>query len=78
MKIAIFSTGTEIDSEIDQRFGRCNYFLIFDDETNNLEVFPNPSASTPSGSGIEAAKNLAKKGIKVVICGNIGLMHFKF
>ena len=39
MKIAISSTGTEIDSEIDQRFGRCNYFLIFDDETNNLEVF---------------------------------------
>ena len=77
MKIAISSTGTEIDSEIDQRFGRCNYFLIFDDETNNLEVFPNPSASTPSGSGIEAAKNLAKKGIKVVICGNIGPNAFQ-
>ena len=77
MKVAISSTGTEIDSEVDQRFGRCNYFLIFDDKTNNLEVFPNPSASTSNGSGIETAKNLTKKGIKAIICGNIGPNAFQ-
>jgi len=77
MKVAISSTGTEIDSEVDQRFGRCNYFLIVDVETNSFEVFRNSSASAPNGAGIEAAKNLAKKGIKAIISGNIGPNAFQ-
>ncbi|MBW2001843.1 MAG: NifB/NifX family molybdenum-iron cluster-binding protein, partial [Deltaproteobacteria bacterium] len=28
MKIAVSSTGTDLNSEIDPRFGRCAYFII--------------------------------------------------
>ena len=30
MKVAISSTGKELDNEVDARFGRCSYFLIVD------------------------------------------------
>ncbi|MDY1590705.1 MAG: NifB/NifX family molybdenum-iron cluster-binding protein [Methanofastidiosum sp.] len=77
MKIAIPSSGTELSSQVDQRFGRCNYFLIVDVETNNFEVYPNSAASASNGAGIKAAKNLVKKGIKVIISGNIGPNAFQ-
>ncbi|KYC49366.1 MAG: Dinitrogenase iron-molybdenum cofactor [Candidatus Methanofastidiosum methylothiophilum] len=77
MKIAISSTGTELTSQVDQRFGRCSYFLIVDVETNNFEVYPNSAASAPNGAGIEAAKNLVKKGVKAIISGNIGPNAFQ-
>ena len=77
MKIAISSTGTELNSQVDQRFGRCSYFLIVDVETNNFEVYPNSAASASNGAGIEAAKNLVNKGIKAIISGNIGPNAFQ-
>jgi len=56
MKIAISSAGAELNSQVDQRFGRCSYFLIVDVETNNFEVYPNSAASASNGAGIEADK----------------------
>ena len=44
MKIAISSVGKTLDSQVDQRFGRCPYFLIVDSETLDLEVIPNAAA----------------------------------
>ena len=32
MKIAITSTGNSLESNIDQRFGRCAYFVIYNTE----------------------------------------------
>ena len=77
MKIAISSSGTDLTSQVDQRFGRCNYFLIVDLETNNFEVFPNAAATASNGAGIQAAKNLVKKGINAIISGNIGPNAFQ-
>ncbi len=77
MKIAISSSGTELSSQVDQRFGRCSYFLIIDTETNKFEVFPNSAVSASNGAGIQAAKNLVKKGINAIISGNIGPNAFE-
>ena len=30
MKVAITSTGDNLESKLDQRFGRCGYFIIYD------------------------------------------------
>ena len=37
MKIAITSKGKEWDSEIDPRFGRADYILMFDESDQKLE-----------------------------------------
>ena len=37
-KIAISSTGKTLESEIDERFGRCRYFLIIEIEKKKLKM----------------------------------------
>ncbi|NTW26680.1 MAG: diguanylate cyclase, partial [Lentimicrobium sp.] len=41
MKIAITSTGNSMESTIDQRFGRCAYFVIYDSTTRSIDFIPN-------------------------------------
>jgi len=38
MKIAISSTGKTLDDSVDQRFGRCTYFLIIEIEDNEIKI----------------------------------------
>lgn len=39
MLICITAQGDNLDSEIDPRFGRCNYFIFYDTETKNTRFF---------------------------------------
>lgn len=72
MKIAISATNANLEAQVDPRFGRCQYFLIVDAETNDFEAVPNTSKNAPSGAGIQAAQTVTNKGAKVVITGNAG------
>ena len=72
MKVAITSTGTSLESEIDPRFGRCQYFIIVDLDDMRFEAVPNTSAALGGGVGIQAAKMVADKGAEAVITGCVG------
>ena len=72
MKTAISSTGPDLDSEVDPRFGRCQYFVIVDSDTMNFETMPNASKAAPSGAGIQAAQTIANKGAKLILTGSVG------
>ena len=72
MKIAISSVGTEFDSEIDPRFGRCQYFLVVDTETMEFNSHSNKDAAAMGGAGIQAAQLMAELGVKAVLTGNVG------
>ena len=63
MKIAFSSAGTDLDSEIDPRFGRCAYFLIFNPDDMTFEAFENESISLGGGAGIQSAQFVATKGL---------------
>ena len=41
MKIAFTSKGKTLQSEVDARFGRCPFFVIYDTETKEIEVIDN-------------------------------------
>jgi predicted Fe-Mo cluster-binding NifX family protein len=73
LKIAVSAIKDSIDSQIDPRFGRCQYFLIVDSDTMNVEALTNMSQTSPSGAGIQAAQTVANKGSALVITGGIGL-----
>lgn len=77
MKIAVSANGETLDSQVDQRFGRCPYFLIVDSETSSFEVMTNEAANAMGGAGIQAAQSIAKKGVAVVITGNVGPNAFQ-
>ena len=72
MKICIAATGPDLNSLIDQVFGRCSYFLIADSETKEFKVIVNKAKEAERGAGVAAAQTAADSGAKIVICGNIG------
>ena len=41
MKIAISATGTDLESDISTRFGRCHFFLIVDTKTKEVKAIVN-------------------------------------
>lgn len=77
MKIGVPSTGRDIDSAVDQRLGRCPYFLIVDAESMNYEVILNESATAVGGTGVHTAQMLARAGVDVVISSNAGPNAFQ-
>ena len=72
MKIAITSAGTDLNSNVDPRFGRTPYFLIVDTDTMQFEVIENPNVNAMGGAGIQSAQLVANKGVEVVLTGSCG------
>ena len=72
MKIAISASGQNLDADVDPRFGRCQYFIIADTETEEFEAISNDSAAASGGAGISAAQMIVKKGVEAVLTGNCG------
>jgi len=72
MKIAITSQGKDLNSEIDPRFGRCEYFIIYDTENDEFEAVDNTNAAMRGGVGPQSAQTISEKGAKAVLTGNVG------
>ena len=75
MKIAISSKEKDLNSEVDNVFGRCPYFLVVEIENEKIQGFEaveNISAEQTGGAGISAAQVIAEKNVNTVITGNIG------
>ncbi len=72
MILCITAQGGSLDSEIDSRFGRCNYFIFYDTETKQHEVVENQWKAAMGGAGIQAAQFVVQKGAKKVFTGKIG------
>ena len=72
VKICITSTGTSLDSNVDPRFGRCPYFIIYDTDTDTFEAIDNAGRQAMGGAGIQAGQLIASKSVSAVITGNFG------
>ena len=72
MKLCITSTGNDLNSKIDPRFGRCQNFLFVDIDTLETEAVPNPAATAGGGAGTKAAQLVADKSVEAVLTGNVG------
>jgi len=77
MKIAVTSTGPTLDDLVEERFGRCPYFLLIDSETLKFEVIPNPNIALGGGAGIQSAQLMASKNVSTVLTGNCGPNAFR-
>lgn len=82
MKIAISSTGKDLESEVDARFGRCSYFLIveIDKESKTVKGFKtieNTAKAQMGGAGITSAQIVANEKPDAVITVNAGPRAFQ-
>ena len=78
MKIAVTSTGRDLDSPVDPRFGRAAYILIVDADTMAFEVVDNAeNVNAFKGAGIQAAGWISDKQADVLLTGFCGPNAFK-
>jgi predicted Fe-Mo cluster-binding NifX family protein len=73
MKIAITSTGNTLESKLDQRFGRCSYFVIYDTENDGLEFIPNPNKDASEGAGPASVQIVASRNVSKIVSGEFGM-----
>jgi len=72
MKVAVSSSGTNLDSQIDPRFGRCAYFIIVNTDDMSFEAFNNEAIALGGGAGIQSSQFVVSKGAGAIITGNVG------
>ncbi len=78
MKIAISATGTDLNSDIDTRFGRAQVFVIYDIESGEHTALENTiQMNAVQGAGIQTAQNLANAGVGAVLTGHCGPKAYK-
>lgn len=79
MKIGISSTGKDLESDVDMRFGRCPYFLIVkieDKEIKEVKSIENTAAMQAGGAGVTSAQIVANEKVEAVITVNMGPRAF--
>jgi len=77
MIIAVSATGQNKESQLDRRFGRCEYFLMYNTETKEYKAVRNNGVSSSGGAGIAAASQVIDENISVLITGNLGPNAFE-
>lgn len=72
MKVAVSAIAPTVDSQVDTRFGRCNYYVFVDTESGDVEAQENEAAMSGSGAGIQAAQYVVEQGVDAIISGHLG------
>lgn len=72
MKVAVCTVDQGLEAELASRFGRCNYFVIIDTETMDVNAIPNTGGKTGEGAGVQAAQTLINEEVEAVIGANFG------
>jgi len=71
MKVAIpASDDRGLQSVVFPHFGRCPYYIIFDDDSGGIEVLPNTSVHF--GGKKEPPELLKERGVDVLVCADLG------
>lgn len=73
MKVAITSSGNTLESKLDQRFGRCSFFVIYDTETKGMEFIPNLNKDAQEGAGPASVQLVASRNVNKIISGEFGI-----
>lgn len=72
MKICLCGQGNSPEKPISPVFGRCPYFLIYDDQTNSFSVIENSSQEEAHGAGTNAAQFIINARVDVLVTNALG------
>ncbi len=78
MKIAITTSGKDLEAALDSRFGRASAFLIYDLEQDTFKVVSNEqNLNAAQGAGIQSAEQIANEGVAALLTGHCGPKAFR-
>lgn len=72
MKICVTGRGPDLASQVDPRFGRAGFFIIYDDEETFEVVDNSENKQVSGGAGIQAATTVAEKECDWAVSGHMG------
>jgi len=72
MKTLISSSGNNLDSSFDLRFGRAAWFCLLDEETGKTSFYENENKEASHGAGTKAVEKVVELGVTKVISGDFG------
>ena len=71
MKLIFTTKGPEWESPMDPRFGRTQFFFVYDEESAEIQTYDNSAIENEAhGAGPKTAQKLAEFGAEVLITGN--------
>ena len=71
--IALTAATSDLDAEVDPRFGQAVHLLLVDPRTLKWESVDNPGRRAGSGAGIKVTQLLSDHRVEAVISGRFGL-----
>jgi len=78
MKIAITTSGSDLDAPVDPRLGRAGSFILYDTETAEWSLLDNAQGvNAAHGAGVQAGSALVNAGVEAVLTGNAGPRAFQ-
>lgn len=78
MKIAITAGGRGLTDRFETRFGRAEYFIIYDLDSGIWECHSNiQNYQAAQGAGIQAAQTIGALGVAALVTGHVGPKAFK-
>ena len=78
MKLVFASTGSDLESALDSRFGRCSCFVCYDTESKEVNSVTNSqNLNAAQGAGIQAATTVADCEADYAFCGHCGPKAFR-
>lgn len=72
MKTIITSTGDQLNSIFDLRFGRASWFCLYDDQSGEISFIENENINSQSGAGTKTVEKVVELGVQKVISGDFG------
>lgn len=73
MEIALaLKENSGLDSLVSPIFGRCDYFMFIDPQTNTFSIEANPAVNETGGAGIKAAQMMVDRKVQAVLSGDVG------
>lgn len=72
MKVGVSASGRDLNARVDNRFGRCNWFLVVESDSLEFTIHENRHADEEMGAGVAAARDLIDQDVDAVISGQVG------
>ncbi len=77
MRIAVTSQGSDLNSQVDPRFGRAQHFIVVDTDSGEVSVHDNAqNRAAAQGAGIQAGRTVVELGVAAVVTGHVGPKAF--